>query len=155
MSSKSDETPRATGGCLCGAVQYEVRGPLRDVIKCHCSKCRRTHGHIAAYASTRREDLVLKKDRGLKWFRSVTDETPNVHRGFCQERGVSLFGIRAVAIAFTFPPAPWMPPPALKPWAMSGPHRAAIITKSQTISRLLKNHPKASWLESINLEKPA
>ena len=91
MSSKSDEAPRATGGCLCGAVQYEVRGPLRDVIKCHCSKCRCTHGHIAAYASTRREDLVLKKDRGLKWFRSVTDETPNVHRGFCQERGASLF----------------------------------------------------------------
>ncbi|MBW1866112.1 MAG: GFA family protein, partial [Deltaproteobacteria bacterium] len=28
---------------------------------------------------------------GLKWFRSVTDETPNVHRGFCQECGASLF----------------------------------------------------------------
>jgi hypothetical protein len=33
--------------------------------------------------------------------------------------------------------------------------QAAIIMKSQTISRLLKNHPKAGWLESISWEKPA
>jgi len=26
---------RATGSCLCGAVRYDVSGPLRDVIECH------------------------------------------------------------------------------------------------------------------------
>ncbi len=35
----------ATGRCLCGAVAYEVRGPLRDVLICHCEECRRWHGH--------------------------------------------------------------------------------------------------------------
>ena len=37
---------RAAGGCECGAVRYEVRGPLREVIDCHCGQCRRTHGHF-------------------------------------------------------------------------------------------------------------
>lgn len=40
-----------SGGCLCGAVRYEVRGPLRDVLIGHCRECRRWHGH--ASASTR------------------------------------------------------------------------------------------------------
>jgi hypothetical protein len=33
----------------------------------------------------------MTKDRGLTWYRSVLDETPNVHRGFCRECGSSLF----------------------------------------------------------------
>jgi hypothetical protein len=82
---------RATGGCLCGAVRYEVHGGLMPVINCHCSKCRRFHGHVGAYTATRRENLILVKTSGLKWYRSIQDETPDVHRGFCQECGSSLF----------------------------------------------------------------
>ncbi|MDP3017733.1 MAG: GFA family protein [Deltaproteobacteria bacterium] len=89
MSEEKQVT--ASGGCLCGAVRYEIRGPLRNVINCHCSKCRRFHGHTGAYTSIRREHLVLTVQSGLKWYRSVTDETPNVHRGFCHECGSSLF----------------------------------------------------------------
>jgi hypothetical protein len=91
MLANSERKPDATGGCLCGAVTYAVYGTLRDVVNCHCSKCRRIHGHVSAYASTRREHLLLSEQRGLKWYRSVTDETPNVYRGFCQECGSSLF----------------------------------------------------------------
>ena len=82
---------RATGGCLCEKVLYEIHGPLYDVSMCHCSKCRRIHGHVAAYAHTLRKDLVLTKQEGLKWYRSEKDETPNVYRGFCKECGSSLF----------------------------------------------------------------
>jgi len=64
---------------------------MRNVINCHCSKCRRFHGHLGAYTSVRRGHLILLKAETLKWFRSVTDETPNVHRGFCAECGSSLF----------------------------------------------------------------
>ena len=43
-----NETATHTGGCLCGGVRYEVDGPLRDVVACHCSQCRRTSGHFVA-----------------------------------------------------------------------------------------------------------
>lgn len=46
---------------------------------------------MSAYAAARRDDLVLTEDRGLKWYRSTQDVTHNVHRGFCQECGASLF----------------------------------------------------------------
>jgi hypothetical protein len=72
-------------------VRYEVHGRLYNVIICHCSKCRRIHGHVSAHASSRREDLRLLERDGLKWYRSIHDETPDVHRGFCKECGANLF----------------------------------------------------------------
>ena len=80
-----------TGGCLCGAVSYKINGDLRGIVNCHCSKCRRFHGNFGAYTSVRAEDLILVEQRGLKWYASVTDETPHVYRGFCVECGSSLF----------------------------------------------------------------
>jgi len=91
MDPSQSSTPRATGGCLCGAVKYAVHGALYNVIVCHCSKCRRIHGHVSAHASSNREDLELVEERGLQWYRSVEDETPDVHRGFCKHCGASLF----------------------------------------------------------------
>ena len=79
-------TPRATGGCLCGAVRYEVAGPLRDVVVCHCSRCARTHGSPAGYSACARPDLVLVGEQGLRWY-----EADGRSRGFCGECGASLF----------------------------------------------------------------
>ena len=80
-----------TGGCLCGKVRYEIIGPLRDVVNCHCSKCRKFSGNVGAYTSVKRDQLILVDQETLKWYRSVQDETPDVHRGFCSECGSSLF----------------------------------------------------------------
>lgn len=91
MGTDGRNTLRATGGCLCGAVEFEIHGELLPVMNCHCSKCRRFHGNVAAYTSTRRENLVITREDGLKWYRSPLDETPNVHRGFCKKCGSSLF----------------------------------------------------------------
>ena len=82
--------PSSTGGCLCGAVRYTARGPLRDVVNCHCGRCRRTHGHVAAYTEVAAADLALLEDRGLNWY--VADER---ERGFCRECGASVFWRRA------------------------------------------------------------
>lgn len=38
------------GGCLCGTVRYQVRGPALWSVNCHCSSCRAACG--AAYWTT-------------------------------------------------------------------------------------------------------
>jgi hypothetical protein len=76
-----------TGSCLCGAVRYEVSGALRDVVVCHCEMCRKSHGHIGAYAAAPKGALHLIESRGLKWYRS----SDIAQRGFCGECGGTLF----------------------------------------------------------------
>ncbi len=76
------------GGCLCGGVRYQITGPRRDIIVCHCENCRRTHGHVAAYTSVDQADLQLISEQSLQWFH---DQSPNTYRGFCNRCGASLF----------------------------------------------------------------
>lgn len=82
--------PSHTGGCLCGAVGYQVTGPLREVENCHCRRCRRTHGHVGAYTAAPNDALALTESRGLRWY--VADGR---ERGFCAECGASLFWRRS------------------------------------------------------------
>jgi len=77
---------RATGGCLCAAVRYEVHGPLRPVVACHCTQCRRVTGHFLAATAARTGDLRVT-GAGLKWY----DSSPGARRGFCGECGSTLF----------------------------------------------------------------
>ena len=86
-TTESTGAPRATGGCLCGAVRYALRGELRDVINCHCGQCRRSHGHFGAYTSVTHDQISFTETRGLKWY----DSSAIARRGFCAECGSSLF----------------------------------------------------------------
>lgn len=83
----TDKAQRATGGCHCGAVRFRVRGPLRDVLICHCDDCRRIHGHLAAHSACKWSDLVLTREDGLKWYAS----SRRARRAFCSECGSGLF----------------------------------------------------------------
>lgn len=98
----SEATLRATGRCLCGAVRYEVRGPLRDVLVCHCVECRRFSGHVGAFAATNAGDLVIAENRALRWIDSP-ESNRQARRGFCGECGSSLFwhaaGAQRISIA--------------------------------------------------------
>ena len=75
-----------SGQCLCGGVRYIVNGELRDVVVCHCSRCRRTHGHVAAYTACAAKDLDVVADATLVWYQS-----DGRVRGFCNRCGASLF----------------------------------------------------------------
>ena len=83
----AQETPRASGGCHCGAVRFEVQGPLRDVMICHCTDCRRIHGHLAAHSAAKREDIRMLREDGLTWYAS----SAKARRAHCRECGSGLF----------------------------------------------------------------
>ncbi len=83
----TDKTQPTFGGCLCGAVRYEVKGPLRDVVNCHCSMCQRLHGSFGPHSKARKDAITITKIDGLAWYK-----TSNVaQRGFCRKCGSSLF----------------------------------------------------------------
>jgi len=71
-------------------VTYEVRGPLRDVVLCHCVECRRWGGHTGAFSSARVEHLAIAERGSLTWIDSP-ESARNARRGFCSECGSSLF----------------------------------------------------------------
>lgn len=75
-----------TGACLCGAVRYRVRGPLRRVITCHCSQCQRWSGHTVAATAVDRDQLDIDDGAALRWYES----SPGIRRGFCARCGSSL-----------------------------------------------------------------
>ncbi|WP_454016992.1 GFA family protein [Azospirillum sp. Marseille-Q6669] len=77
-----------TGGCLCGAVRYDVTERPMGVVNCHCGQCRRFHGHFGAYITIPRETVAVSDAEGtLSWYRS----SAKARRGFCSRCGSSLF----------------------------------------------------------------
>ncbi|MFC5353823.1 GFA family protein [Azospirillum himalayense] len=77
-----------TGGCLCGAVRYEVAERPMGVVNCHCGQCRRFHGHFGAYITIPRETVAVSDSEGtLSWYQS----SGKAQRGFCSRCGSSLF----------------------------------------------------------------
>jgi len=75
------------GSCLCGGVVYEVEGPLRDVIGCHCGQCRKQTGHFMAATAARHTDFKVVKQDDLKWYTS----SDFAERAFCGTCGSTLF----------------------------------------------------------------
>ena len=81
------ETINATGGCYCGAVRYEIRGPLRGVVNCHCGQCAKLNGNFGAHSKAAKSDVTVRIDRGLAWYRI----SRVARRGFCRKCGSGLF----------------------------------------------------------------
>ena len=79
--------PSRSGGCLCGAVRYQVRGRLRPIIMCHCGQCARVTGNVMAATAARLQDFELGSAAELTWY----DSSGQARRGFCGRCGSTLF----------------------------------------------------------------
>jgi hypothetical protein len=76
-----------TGSCLCGKVRFSTTGPLRSVVYCHCSQCRKQSGHYYAATNVADADLAVEGAANLTWFRA----SDFARRGFCATCGSALF----------------------------------------------------------------
>ncbi len=107
---------RHRGSCHCGAVGFEVEGPIRDALACHCTQCRKVSGHYWAAASVPVARWQVTEARGLRWYRS----SPVAQRGFCGHCGATLFWLPEVDAVFD-----WGAPPdhaiSFSPGALEGP----------------------------------
>jgi hypothetical protein len=76
-----------TGSCLCGEVAFRITGPLRPVVACHCTQCRKQTRHFGAFTNCAVSDLHFDKDTSLAWYRA----SDSARRGFCKTCGSVLF----------------------------------------------------------------
>ena len=75
------------GRCLCESVTFKVRGPMRGVVYCHCTQCRRQTGHFLGATNVPNDALEVTGAEHVKWFNS-SDEA---ERGFCSHCGSVMF----------------------------------------------------------------
>lgn len=74
-----------SGSCLCGRVRFEIHGPIRGIVMCHCSKCRRAQGSaFATNGRVKREHFRFTAgEEQLTTYRDGPDHA----RFFCRHCG--------------------------------------------------------------------
>jgi len=56
-----------TGGCLCGAVRYQISGHMRDIVACHCRQCQKTSDNYVAATQVAIKDIQIQGSQALHW----------------------------------------------------------------------------------------
>lgn len=82
----SDPANSSTGGCMCGAVRFEITGAPSRVLHCHCQSCRHHTGAPMATLAVLQAGQVSFSGDDRKLYASA----PGVERSFCANCGTSL-----------------------------------------------------------------
>ena len=127
------------GACLCGAVRFTIRGPLRDVLACHCGQCRKSSGHFWAATAAPRDAFTFQLDDGLTWFQSSQE----VKRGFVVIAGPVSSGATVAKIRFRSPQGLLRSPPILFLGGISIAMMLLTITRSMSVKVFLKQNRQA------------
>jgi hypothetical protein len=100
-----------SGSCLCGAIRFELKPPIRDVIVCHCRQCAKWTGYAVAATAVAPDNFRLAAGAEvLSWFSS----SESADRGFCNKCGSSLFWRPADKSRISILAGSLEPPTALK-----------------------------------------
>lgn len=79
--------------CLCGGVEFEIRGELLRASHCHCSMCRKAHGAaFGTYAVAKKADVRVVSGEALI---AAYGSSPGVLRTFCIRCGSTLQWLKA------------------------------------------------------------
>ena len=89
MSEEAGGSDKASGGCRCGAIRYEVtEAPIYSAL-CHCTDCRASAGApVVGWAAFPAPSFAVVKGIPRAWRGSGAAE-----RNFCPECGTGLFYI--------------------------------------------------------------
>ena len=80
---------KATGGCYCGEIRYEINGALRVTAQCHCRECQYiTGGNPAVFTVFSKDDFQYTAGK-VKTFACGDLATPVV-RHFCPSCGIAI-----------------------------------------------------------------
>src|SRR5215469_8779342 len=82
---------KATGGCLCAQIRYEVESDTFIAVSCHCRDCQYVSGGEPTVAIAVPADTVrtVKGHPGV--FNATADSGTRVYRSFCADCGTPLF----------------------------------------------------------------
>lgn len=75
-----------TGGCLCGAVRYEVDWPPQALVTCHCTNCQKQAGSALSVVAVLARD-GLRVDGELNTYEDRGTSGQPVWRRFCPRCG--------------------------------------------------------------------
>ena len=104
--------PKVSGGCACGAVQYDCTAKPIMIFNCHCRDCQRFAGSACTTAVIVSEgDLNISGE--LACYPSIGDSGGLVHRFFCPKCGTPiaakperLEGLKAIKASMIIVPPP-------------------------------------------------
>jgi len=81
-----------SGGCLCGAIRYEVDAATKRIANCHCDDCRKATGSAFATNIFVDEDGVVVTQGKPKSFNHTANSGNTMTKQFCDNCGSQLFG---------------------------------------------------------------
>ena len=79
------------GGCLCGAIRYEVSGDPLAKIACHCRACQYVAGGAPTLVAVFPHSTLTITKGVPKTYWSTADSGETVGRSFCEVCGTPLF----------------------------------------------------------------
>ena len=87
------------GGCLCGAIRYEVRGQPLVVAHCHCEDCQRSSGAGHSTGAMFPVDRFRLTGQTAE-YELVSDKGTKVTRVFCPACGSPVFGCNTGMVGY-------------------------------------------------------